>query len=682
MNRLICSFDIFDTLLTRCVFHPSDLFLLLGHRLQKLGLVKSAEEFLRKRVLAEQEARSQTTREEVTLSEIYCVLARLFSWSLEQSERAMQEELLCEKRSLTPIAPMIRVMEKVAGARMLAISDTYLPEEFVAEQLRIHIPIDNWGLYVSSSVGLTKHSGRLFEYIIDREQMAHTKWQHWGDNPYSDLSIPRRFGIETQPPDYESVTRYESAVANNLPRMLASTLSGCMRATRLSRCFDSTHYQDVWNIASDVVGPVFLGFCYWLLSSACRDRVQRLYFVARDGQILLRLTRKIQEACPEFSGIECKYLYGSRQAWHLPAISQVDEEVLDWIFANTSFLSVNIVLERLGQAKSELPSPVYDAIASCVPPERWTYDLSQSERLALRQVFEQSKEIHRWILGSSAQARESVLAYLSQEGLMDGTGWAMVDIGWHGRLQNSLSRLLSLAGCSPQNGTLGYYWGLVSRTPYQSQDRQIALADELPRAWRPILFYHAGLYEAFASADHGSTIGYSKSDIMWVPVLRDSTASGLIEWGVSYLQEGAVAFADNFLRNWQGVVDIQEYMSLALLLLKQFFFEPTHREVACLQARPMYECQTEFARLNLIPESSAWGIIRYWIRGEPYPDHGIWPHAVIARQPLYLRPVFRCVLRWNKFLVLAGFMIRRVHPLVLWRAMREKIARHLQIIRQ
>lgn len=664
MSR-VHSFDVFDTLLTRCVFQPSDLFLLLGCRLRALGLVASVEEFRQKRIIAEQEARRQTSREEVTFQEINIALARSLGWTRDQAERAMQEELLCERRSLIPVAAMVKqcIQSAATGARVLFISDTYLPEGFIKEQLRAHISVGGFGLYVSSAIGLTKHSGHLFTHIANREHLAYRDWQHRGDNPYSDVLVPQKLGIVTLPTDYESVTRYEATVSRGVPRILASTLSGSMRATRLSQCLGSMHYQDVWNLACDVVGPTFLGFCYWLLSSALRDQVQRLYFVARDGQILLKLAQTIQEAVPEFSGIECRYLYGSRQAWHLPAVSGVDAETLNWIFANTTFLSVDVILDRLGQLEHKISPSVQDAIADCIPVARWGSNLSKLERLDSRHLFEQSEEIHQWITRASEQARTSALGYLIQEGLCDGSTWAMVDIGWNGRLQNSLSRILSLAGCSPQQGVWGYYWGLATRSPYQPQDRQIALTDELPKAWRSTLFYHAGLYEAFASADHGSTVGYSRNNSKWMPILRDSTTPELVKWGVPYLQEGVVAFAGNFLRNWQNTLDIQQYMSLILPLLKQFFFQPTCHEIACLRARPMYECQTESMRLDLIPESSAWSIMRYWIRGESYPDHGVWPHAVIVRQPLYLRVLMRGVLRWNKILVLARYLVQRARAL-------------------
>ena len=52
----IC-FDIFDTLLTRAVAKPEDVFVLLGRRLWELGLITcSPEVFARQRVYAEERA--------------------------------------------------------------------------------------------------------------------------------------------------------------------------------------------------------------------------------------------------------------------------------------------------------------------------------------------------------------------------------------------------------------------------------------------------------------------------------------------------------------------------------------------------------------------------------------------------------------------------------------------------
>jgi hypothetical protein len=655
------SFDVFDTLLTRCVLKPSDLYLLIGRRLSELGLVSSAEDFYRERMAAERRAREVTSREEVTLNEIYSILASSFGWTHYMVERAIRQEITCERETLVPVAAMRKAVETAhsQGRKVLYISDTYLPGDFILEQLQACFPIDQSTLYTSSEVGLTKHSGRLFSHISGIESILYNQWCHHGDNPHSDVRIPRELGIESKLVDH-SPTRYEASVAESSQDILARTLSGCMRATRLSYSFDSIHYQSLWNLTCNVIAPAFFGFCYWLLSSALRDGVRRLYFLARDGQILLKIARIIQETVPAFNGIECRYLYGSRQAWHLPSVFRVDTEALNWIFANTSFLSVDVILTRSGNVEHELSPGARNAICACIPQQEWSNNLPDSDRLRLRRVFEENEDIHKWIQEGAEQVRKSTIQYFKQEELMDGTEWAMVDIGWGGNLQNSLSRMLTIVNGASRQSVRGYYWGLRTKKPYHPDDKQIAFADELSDRWRHVMFCYVGLYEIFASADHGSTIGYYETTKGWKPVLRDTGANESINWGVHHLHEGAVAFSCNLIRNWKWELPLNQYMSLVLPILEKFFIDPTDQEVACLEAKAMYECQTEAAPLSLVPEGNhGRGVVLKWLIGLPVPQHGVWFHAVISKQPIYFRTLFRILLHLHQIVASVSHGIKR-----------------------
>ncbi len=640
---MVESFDVFDTLLTRGVSRPPDLFLLIGRRLSEQHLVPSAEEYCRERMAAERRARESTNREEVILTDIYRILARTFAWKHDMAERAMKLEITCERETLVPVAATGKMLEDALNQKkkVFCISDTYLPGDFILERLQAYFPIDSSNLYVSSEVGLTKHSGNLFSHISEKESIKYDQWRHYGDNPHSDVRIPRRLGIESKLIDH-SLTRYEASVSSRSPEILARTLSGCMRATRLSYCFDSAHYKTLWELSCNVIAPTFFGFCYWILSAALRDGVQRLYFVSRDGQILLKISKAIQKSVPEFSGIECRYLYGSRQAWHLPSVSRIDAEALDWIFANTSFLSVDVILDRLRSTAYTLSSRAHTAVCECIPEREWSNNLTDSDRGRLRRLFEQNRDIHEWIRQSAEHARNNVRGYFEQEGLMEDTVWAMVDIGWGGNLQNSLSRILSTINGTSKRSVRGYYWGLRTKTPYHPHDKQTAFAEELTDRWKAILFYHTGLYEMFASADHGSTIGYDKSADAWVPVLRGTDSSEASNWGVQYVHEAAVAFSRHFLRHWKWELPLNHYTALVMPVLEQFFHDPDVREVACFEAKDMYECQTEAARLSLAPGGARGRAIAFnWLIGRPLTLHGVWLHGVIAKQPFYVKALFK-----------------------------------------
>ena len=122
--------------------------------------------------------------------------------------------------------------------------------------------------------------------------------------------------LDANPTRYEvaldSATRESGGLARRCP---------CWRQPRLPA-------RECWPVAcrarlvvSGVAGPVILAAAAWTLLSAQRDNIDILYFVARDGEILLAVAQLLQQELGLAAEIECRYLYGSRQAWHLPALS-------------------------------------------------------------------------------------------------------------------------------------------------------------------------------------------------------------------------------------------------------------------------------------------------------------------------------------------------------------------------
>ena len=60
-----------------------------------------------------------------------------------------------------------------------------------------------------------------------------------------------------------------------------------------------------------------------------------------------------------------------------------------------------------------------------------------------------SHEVSHLILRAASRKTRATLGYLEQVGLLGNDAFAIVDIGWHGRLQASLSRLLTIAKVRP-----------------------------------------------------------------------------------------------------------------------------------------------------------------------------------------------------------------------------------------
>jgi hypothetical protein len=115
--------------------------------------------------------------------------------------------------------------------------------------------------------------------------------------------------------------------------------------------------------AAGVVAPVLGAFVSWVLATARERGWRRLYFVSRDGQILVRMARELAGGL----GLDCRYLHGSRQAWFLAALDGFDlESAADWLFVSGHSLAPPMVAQ-VGIVPGDLaPAPGATASAGSV----------------------------------------------------------------------------------------------------------------------------------------------------------------------------------------------------------------------------------------------------------------------------------------------------------------------------
>lgn len=500
----VASFDVFDTLLVRVQARPGDLFLQLGAELSAAGFkVPAAEEFARLRQQAELSARRTASSGEVTLDEIYAALAIALGWDAATHDQARDRELDLEARSLKPVPPMLaRVNAARAGADAVwFLSDMYLPSTFIERVLRrAGCFRDGDKLFVSGEHRASKARGDLFATARATASRPVTEWKHVGDNPHSDELMPRAQGIHAELWQSAALNRYEqSGRGTGEAELWRSLLAGAMRRARLANPESEPARRIIWDTGCDIVGPLLFGFVHWCLEQATRRGLRRLYFVARDGQLLHFLA---QQLAPAWGfDIECRYLHGSRQAWHPAAADGANE------------------------------------------------------------------------------LRASALGYLQQEGLIDGTPWAMVDIGWHGNLQRSVERLLA-AGGSAESVT-GLYFGLVPGAEDTVGQSRLGYWNQLPARGHGVLRLNHALWEIFLSADHGSVLGYREAGGKFVAELREARNKRALSWGVATLQAAVLKFAECWLEvGARPMLNSREWLAVARAVYLKFYRQPTLEEAA------------------------------------------------------------------------------------------------------
>lgn len=118
------------------------------------------------------------------------------------------------------------------------------------------------------------------------------------------------------PPHRYSLNRYEQTLRHSTvgPERLRSLAAGISRFLRLSKALEEEHLKTIWDTAASVAGPVFFFFVYWVLETAKKQGIKRLYFLSRDGKIFLEIAETIKKYWPY--NIDCRYLYSSRELWN------------------------------------------------------------------------------------------------------------------------------------------------------------------------------------------------------------------------------------------------------------------------------------------------------------------------------------------------------------------------------
>ncbi|MGY3604066.1 MULTISPECIES: hypothetical protein [unclassified Bradyrhizobium] len=614
----VYSFDVFDTALIRLVAVPSAVSRLVGERIARESdnsLLVQVQNFVSARHEAEIRALISAQDTEHTLDEIWAVLRELLRDLPEIC--GPQYELDAERELLAPnpvIAKQINEL-RTQGARIVFASDTPLPEDFVRGELIRHgLAKENDGFYVSSSLGLTKRAGTLFKEILKRENVAARDVRHIGDNLQSDVLVPIRLGIAAELMRDTQLNRWERAVLarHSACETATAALAGSMRLAR----FGGNRQDDrgVQQLVSTFLGPVALVWASWVLKSAQRDGIRRLYFLARDGYLVCRAARLL---APQFGNIDCRYLKISRQSVLLPSANGPTTSEMPWVRVFGERLELNRLVQRVGLNWSQAAAHF----------DKTTNLRSGSKVLTSEQEWDefwstlQSPPLLNLIQSRILDLRATAVAYLEAEGLYDGTPAAVVDIGWLFMSQMALRKLLNSDGS--RNVLGGYYLGArLGRIALSQTGNATALFYESTSDRRSL----TGTYEIFKRisllehllglAPHGTVRKYdidngkiepvcatvSEGHAEFVERIANATEAFCVEhgWAAQYYAEGHTAreLLDALIGSWCVAPD-----SAAVKLLAEVRKTRDHQiNVLLDDSRPLVEpWRLAEAATNLIP---------------------------------------------------------------------------------
>lgn len=307
MARKIATFDIFDTCLIRSCGRPADFFDVFSFN----AFSEEVDDNIRiSFLLSRLSADENLNKEDKSIEDIYDNLdfshEKLFSKDvLIEKEQALERDVLVPARSIqTKICEM-----RKQGYQVVFVSDMYLHTEFLKSVLQgCGLFTEGDAIYVSCDVGLTKSSGKLFDYVAQVEEASFENWIHFGDNPYSDIAVPSSKGIKTKQVTYDYSPYQQKWLSSEYhPKFRYHSLLAGVGRSVLHSVPNTSHTL----FAVDIVAPLMVPFVYNVFHDASKKGLTDLYFLSRDALSAYQIACGMSSF---FKDIRPHYLYVSQDA--------------------------------------------------------------------------------------------------------------------------------------------------------------------------------------------------------------------------------------------------------------------------------------------------------------------------------------------------------------------------------
>lgn len=594
------SFDLYDTLLTRLVATPVDIFRLVEDETGLNG-------FAQMRVAAELKARRKVPEREVTLAEIYAEL----DLGHEGNERAKATELNFETLLVSEIAQNMDGL----SAGDIVVSDMYHSADTLKKLLSSYLAEDRMPtVLVSAELGKRKADGGLWDHL--RTELPHLR-EHIGDNYMADVKHPRRRGIKAVHFREAELTYYERQYVNG--SLDGSLVAGLARGARLA-CIPGGAEHDERGLVgafASVFAPVLVAFVEWVLEDCLRKGISRVFFLARDGQLLYRVACQLIAA--RGLPLEPHYIYGSRQSLHLPGFTDT-ESAEPWLLENTPVLTLRDVAERAALAPELLAEIGRDYGLDGVDVDT---NIPQAKRLHLKSLIGDPR-FGDALAAVSCKRWQDAFDYYTSAGIQPGNRVALVDVGWNGRMQASLRKLLDKSE-SREIRMNGYYLCL-SRALRVSELDQLDGFLHNPVRSNEACFYNSyrGVIEAALSADHATTVSFVRRSGKTVPLFGRQPTSKEIE-RTRRQQDVVMRFVSLMLHTELTLGrHIRIDNEIAVQNLRRYLTAPSRLDAMAFSSRDFFEGQVE-SRAQAITTRISFGLdLLHRSR------LGLWPEGSLA----------------------------------------------------
>jgi FMN phosphatase YigB (HAD superfamily) len=609
----VISFDVFDTLVRRTVQKPEDVFAMAQDILQKkyssqfpefflwrfAELRQAAERRLRQNRDLTLSSKRNSASEEITIQEVYVEMAACVGARHIDVDLLIEVEQAVEFSVLRPRQAGKRLYEAALahGKRIVLTSDFIHPVSFIEHVLE-QCGYDRFEtIFLSSAIGRKKHSGKLFDVVVDACHVPASAIVHIGDNPVGDVKRAKARGLHAVLlPSARHLAK--TALAKRKITMGVFDRSFMLRAVLSqfsNRYLDSMSPRQRPDEGAEqdgsfalistreefgylVLGPMMYAFSNWIIDQALAEKKTQILFFARDSILAFRMCEAICEKRGLLGALKLVYVPTSRKS-----VTGLDLTVPE------DLLKVRIDDFTATATLGRLLSERFMIHAEDVSPDllkRWgVANLNVEKRsIPLAMIYGLVLDVARcnWnLLGVRyARKRELFTRYLDFTSKVDfDAPTAAVDFGYQGSIHRKVGRLFStpllpLFFITYANG--------FGREPIEAA-RAFYAENENPLTRSNVCITHNLVLETLLNEGKGSVSEIAQMADGQLEIMRNTSVSPAHAKSIEAIHEGAIGFCRDWLEECLPLETLARFEADSLA----FFFalvmrQPTRTEIALL----------------------------------------------------------------------------------------------------
>ncbi|WP_241603066.1 HAD family hydrolase [Rosenbergiella nectarea] len=603
-NYKTISFDIFDTLVSRRLYRPKDLFSLVQSQLSTMDSMLDFDEiidnFSEIRIQAEVDAREHKVSSiggepEILISDIYNQISkRSEKITTQLIDSLIELEIECEKLVLYKCPKGEDLFNRAcqSGAKVVLISDMYLASETLREILiSCGYDVDNIHIFSSGEEGYSKHSGALYSIVSKKLNINDKSWLHIGDNKHADIANAEKFGISSMHADWSEYS-HDRSYHWKSKDVIGDSLNKSLHLKQASNYYNNTLSE----IGFKIFGPLMLGYISWLTTQLKNSKIDKALFLARDAHLIHKIYKKYFT----INSVESEYIYLSRASTYMLGLTDWPMHRIWHLFGGKNRKSLKKILSVVGLDAKDFLSDIHDV---GFPDENYVPTKGEEHKVhwLINKLFQQ-------VLIKNTSNRENFADYF-KKACADKQNIALIDVGWMGNIQSVFARSLGdqwakknisgfyLATFQGANDNKSLYnnmlgWLTNYGHPHDKQDMILSGGVELME---------------FAMADNtGSTLGYVKT-VDGIAPLRDTTSDSEQDYlrKAALLQQGILSFFEYI----SPLLSTGHYQSFDSIVLSEPFFQlinsPTSQQLEALSTLTHAEAAGSNAeRLALVSKIS------------------------------------------------------------------------------